>query len=41
LRCYLISRRLVDAMGGKIWVESSGIAGEGSSFHIQLLKAVD
>lgn len=32
-----ISRRLVEAMGGKIWVESSGIPGEGSSFNIQLL----
>ena len=31
-----ISRRLTEAMGGKIWVESSGIAGEGSTFHIQL-----
>ena len=31
-----ISRRLIEAMGGKLWVESSGIAGEGSSFHIQL-----
>ncbi len=32
-----ISRRLVEAMGGKIWVDSSGIPGEGSSFNIQLL----
>jgi signal transduction histidine kinase len=32
-----ISRRLVEAMGGKIWVESRGIPGEGSSFNIQLL----
>ena len=31
-----ISRRLVEALGGKIWIESSGIAGEGSTFHIQL-----
>jgi signal transduction histidine kinase len=31
-----ISRRLIEAMGGKIWVESSGISGEGSTFHIQL-----
>ncbi len=31
-----ISRRLVEAMGGKIWIESSGIPGEGSTFHIML-----
>jgi len=31
-----ISRRLVEAMGGKIWIESSGIPGEGSTFHILL-----
>lgn len=31
-----ISRRLVEAMNGKIWIESRGIAGEGSTFHIQL-----
>lgn len=31
-----ISRRLIEAMGGKIWVESRGIAGEGSRFTIQL-----
>ena len=31
-----ISRRLVEAMGGKIWIESRGIPGEGSTFHIQL-----
>jgi len=34
-----ISRRLVEAMEGKIWVESSGIPGEGSSFNIQLLMS--
>ena len=34
-----ISRRLVEAMGGKIWIESSGIEGEGSSFNIQLHMA--
>ena len=31
-----ISRRLIEAMGGKIWIESTGIAGAGSTFHIQL-----
>ncbi len=31
-----ISRRLVEALGGKIWIESSGIPGEGTVFHIQL-----
>lgn len=27
---------LVEAMGGRIWVESSGVHGEGSTFHIVL-----
>jgi signal transduction histidine kinase len=31
-----ISRRLIEAMGGKIWVESRGIPGAGSTFSIQL-----
>lgn len=34
-----ISRRLVEAMGGQIWVESKGVPGEGSTFHIQLPQA--
>ncbi len=34
-----ISRRLIEAMGGKIWIESSGVVGEGSTFHIQLPMA--
>lgn len=28
-----ISRQLAELMGGKMWVESTGIAGEGSTFH--------
>ncbi|MBX5451151.1 MAG: GAF domain-containing sensor histidine kinase, partial [Thermogemmatispora sp.] len=31
-----ISRRLVEAMRGKIWVESTGIPGEGATFTIEL-----
>ncbi|WP_069805341.1 GAF domain-containing sensor histidine kinase [Thermogemmatispora onikobensis] len=31
-----ISRRLVEAMRGKIWVESSGVPGEGATFTIEL-----
>ena len=31
-----ISRRLIEAMDGKIWIESRGIPGEGSTFHLQL-----
>jgi signal transduction histidine kinase len=34
-----ISHRLIGAMNGKIWVESKGIPGEGSTFHIQLPMA--
>jgi signal transduction histidine kinase len=34
-----ISRRLVEAMGGKIWIESRGVPGEGSTFHILLPMA--
>ena len=34
-----ISRRLIEAMGGKIWIESKGVPGEGSTFHIQLPAA--
>ncbi|MEA2547746.1 MAG: hypothetical protein QOE42_344 [Chloroflexota bacterium] len=29
-----ISRRLSELMGGSMWAESSGIAGEGSTFHM-------
>ncbi len=31
-----ISRRLIEAMDGKIWIESTGIAGAGSTLHFQL-----
>lgn len=27
---------LTEAMGGRIWVESTGISGEGAAFHVQL-----
>lgn len=31
-----VSRQLVEAMGGRIWVESTGISGEGSCFRFTL-----
>lgn len=31
-----LCRTFAEAMGGKIWVESTGIAGEGSTFHLLL-----
>ncbi len=31
-----ISRRLIEAMDGNIWIESSGIDGAGSTFHFRL-----
>ncbi len=34
-----ISKQLVEAMGGRIWVESSGIVGEGSRFCFTLPRA--
>jgi signal transduction histidine kinase len=34
-----ISRRLIEAMNGRIWIESTGKAGEGSTFCIQLPMA--
>lgn len=34
-----ISRRLVEAMNGRIWVESTGVPGAGSTFCIQLPMA--
>ncbi len=35
-----LARRIVEAHGGKIWVESEGIAGEGSAFCFTLPRAV-
>jgi PAS domain S-box-containing protein len=35
-----ISRRLIELMGGAIWVESEGIAGRGSTFHVTLTLPV-
>lgn len=34
-----ITKRLVEAMGGRLWVESSGIPGEGSTFSFTLQRA--
>ena len=31
-----LCRQLTEAMGGQLWVESSGVAGEGSLFHLTL-----
>ncbi|HEY2802558.1 MAG TPA: GAF domain-containing protein, partial [Actinomycetota bacterium] len=31
-----ITRRLAELMGGSAWVESTGVAGEGSTFHVTL-----
>jgi signal transduction histidine kinase len=31
-----LCRTFAEAMGGKIWVESTGLQGEGSTFHLQL-----
>jgi signal transduction histidine kinase len=35
-----LCRVMITAMGGRIWLESSGIPGEGSMFHIRLPHAV-
>lgn len=34
-----ISRQLVESMGGRIWAESTGVAGEGSRFYVALPQA--
>ncbi|HEY5004372.1 MAG TPA: sensor histidine kinase [Ktedonobacteraceae bacterium] len=36
-----INKQLVEAMGGEIWVESSGIVGEGSQFCFTLPLAIE
>jgi signal transduction histidine kinase len=36
-----ITRQLIEAMGGQIWVESSGVKGEGSTFSFTLPLARD
>ena len=36
-----LCRLFTEAMGGTIWVESSGIAGEGSTFHLRLPVPTD
>ena len=35
-----ISKRLAEMMGGTIWVESSGVPGEGATFHVQIQARV-
>lgn len=34
-----VSKRYIEAMGGRIWVRSSGVEGEGSTFFIELVRA--
>ena len=31
-----ISRRLIEMHGGRLWAESTGISGEGSTFYVEL-----
>jgi CheY-like chemotaxis protein len=35
-----ISKRLAEAMGGTMWVESSGVPGEGSTFYLTIMTRV-
>jgi CheY-like chemotaxis protein len=35
-----ISKRLAELMGGKMWVESTGVPGEGATFHFTVVAAV-
>ena len=32
----IISKRLTELMGGRLWVESKGIKGKGSTFHFEI-----
>lgn len=34
-----LCKQLVESMGGRIWLESSGIEGDGTTVHILLLPA--
>lgn len=34
-----LCQRFAEAMGGRIWVESTGVVGEGATFHLQLTRA--
>ena len=36
----VISRRLCELMGGRMWVESSGVPGEGTTFHFTIVLAI-
>jgi signal transduction histidine kinase len=36
-----LCQKLTVAMGGRIWVESAGVEGEGSTFHVLLPQALD
>jgi signal transduction histidine kinase/DNA-binding response OmpR family regulator len=35
-----ICRKLAELMGGTVWAESTGVAGEGSQFHAQIVAGV-